>query len=143
MKGRPKSVRKISFKPSVSGFKPYGADVPKGRQEAVFLHYEEYESIRLNDYEKHNQVQSAELMGVSRPTFTRIYMNAREKIARAFVEGRQIVVEGGKVELDGSWFVCRKCHAVFSAAGEESPVCALCSSKEVEPYTLPLSNSEH
>ena len=138
-KGRPKNVRKISFMPSVSGFKPYGEGVGADCG-VVFLHYEEFESIRLSDYEKHTQCEAAQLMGVSRPTFTRIYMHAREKIARAFIEGRQIAIEGGKVVLDGSWYTCRHCRAVFSAENSEPAVCALCGSQDIARYELPNSD---
>lgn len=134
MKGRPKTIRKISFIPAVSGFRPYGDRVEKGRKKCVFLLYEEYESLRLNDYERHSQSEAAELMQVSRPTFTRIYKSAREKIAQAFVEGLRIVVEGGKVELDSHWWVCRKCKALFSRDNGEDQICALCGSGEVESY---------
>ena len=137
MKGRPKNVRKISFMPAVSGFRPYGDNVDKSKKACVFLFYEEYEAVRLNDYEKHSQCESAQIMQVSRPTFTRIYMSAREKIAKAFVEGLRIVVEGGKVELDGDWYVCKKCKAVFSTENGEAKICALCGSQDVEAYTLP------
>ena len=137
MKGRPKSIRKISFIPAVSGFRPYGDNIGKSRRACVFLLYEEYEALRLNDYEKHSQCESAAVMQVSRPTFTRIYMSAREKIAKAFVEGLQIVVEGGKVELDGNWYSCRKCKAMFSVENGEPLVCALCGSKDVESCALP------
>ncbi len=120
--------------PAVSGFKPYGDAVSD--KEPVFLFYEEYESIRLNDYEKHTQCEAAEVMGVSRPTFTRIYIHAREKIAKAFVEGRQIIVEGGKVELDGSWFECGRCHAIFSADKAHPDECALCGSRDIHACRL-------
>ena len=137
MKGRPKSIRKISSIPSVNGFVPYGDGVNVDGEEAVFMLYEEYEALRLSDYEKHNQCDSARFMGVSRPTFTRIYMSAREKVAKAFVEGRKIVVEGGKVEFDDEWFVCYDCGAVFTMAeGQENIVCALCGSTEVSRYCV-------
>ena len=137
MKGRPKSIRKISFIPAVSGFRPYGDNIGKTKRACVFLFYEEYEALRLNDYEKHSQCESAAIMQVSRPTFTRIYMSAREKIAKAFVEGLQIVVEGGKVELDGNWYTCRKCKAMFSVENGEPLVCALCGSEDVKSCALP------
>ena len=140
MKGRPKNIRKISFMPSISGFKPYGENVGNGNEKAVFLFYEEYEALRLSDYEKHCQSESAAIMQVSRPTFTRIYMSAREKIAKAFVEGLRIIIEGGKVELDGEWYVCKKCKAIFSADTNKSMVCALCGSDQVSPYTIPETN---
>ena len=141
MKGRPKTIRKISFMPAVSGFRPYGENVDKSKKACVFLLYEEYEALRLNDYEKHSQCEAAKIMQISRPTFTRIYMSAREKIAKAFVEGLRIVVEGGKVELDGEWYVCKKCKAVFSNQNGEDRVCALCGSEDIEPYSLPSSVS--
>ena len=123
--------------PSVSGFKPYGENPDFESKECVYLLYEEYEALRLNDYEKHGQCEAAAIMQVSRPTFTRIYMNAREKIAKAFVEGLQIAVEGGKVELDGNWYVCGCCGAIFSNENGESAVCALCGSEDVSRYGLP------
>lgn len=122
--------------PSVSGFKPYGENVNYEQKECVYLLYEEYEALRLNDYEKHGQCVSAAIMQVSRPTFTRIYMNAREKIAKAFVEGLQIAVEGGKVELDGNWYECSRCGAIFSGENSESASCALCGSGDVFRYGL-------
>jgi hypothetical protein len=35
-------------------------------------------------------------MGVSRPTFTRIYAHARQKVAKAFVEGRKFLLKAEK-----------------------------------------------
>ncbi len=137
MKGRPKLVRKISFMPIISGFKPYGENVTNKDGESVFLLYEEYEALRLNDYEKHSQCEAAMIMEVSRPTFTQIYMSARQKIAKAFVEGRKIIVEGGKVELDSGWYWCNNCNAMFSLKEEKETVCALCGSNKVIPCKLP------
>lgn len=136
MKGRPKSIRKISFIPAVSGFKPYGGNASQSRQKGIYLFYEEYESLRLSDYEKHTQCESAAIMGVSRPTFTRIYQSAREKIAKAFVEGLRIIIEGGKVQLDGDWYVCSHCSAFFSTADQEGTQCPLCGSEETSPYEI-------
>ena len=92
---RPKKIRRMTSIPTVSGFKPYGINNAKSKENAVFLLCEEYEALRLNDYEKCNQCEAAVIMQVSRPTFTRIYMSARQKIASAFIEGRQIIIEGG------------------------------------------------
>lgn len=122
--------------PAVAGFMPYGHQ--ESRAGTIFLLFEEYESLKLLDYEKQTQEQAAQAMGVSRPTLTRIYMSAREKIATAFVEGRQIAVEGGKVELDGHWFVCGACGAVFSHPDPEvvPETCALCGSRLISRYIL-------
>ena len=72
----------------------------------INLLYEEYEALRLCDYSMENHNRASEIMEVSRPTFTRIYASARQKLASAFVEGRQIVIEGGKVYFDSDWHIC-------------------------------------
>jgi len=133
MRGRPKSERHISYKPAVSYFTPNGTPLNK-RKRKVFLLIEEYEAFRLCDYEGLCHLEAAELMGVSRPTLTRIYGRARKKIAKAFVEGLPIVIEGPKVELDGSWWVCNKCKAVFTLQPEKPRACALCRSHKIAPY---------
>ena len=82
---RPKQNRKISNPPLMQGFKPFG--IPRKMLKEVTLLYDEYETIRLLDYEGLRQEQAAEQMNVSRPTVTRIYEQARKTIAQALVEG--------------------------------------------------------
>lgn len=137
MKGRPKSIRTISFIPTVEGFNPFGGPAASLEEEPVLMTYEEYEALRLNDYEKKIQCEAAEVMGVSRPTYTRIYMSAREKIAKAFVEGRRIEIRGGHVQLESGWYICNDCRSIFTAPGEEQVECGLCGSRNVSPYELP------
>ena len=72
--------------------------------ETIFLNLEEYEAIRLCDYEMLNHHQASILMAVSRPTLTRIYSKARQKIAVALVQGKQIIIEGGKIYFDSEWY---------------------------------------
>ena len=100
MSPRPFKSRRISSLPSVSGFKPYGSKKNSGRVETVFLNLEEYEAIRLCDYEMLNHQQASEIMNVSRPTLTRIYSKARQKLAEALVAGKQIIIVGGKIYFD-------------------------------------------
>ena len=102
---RPKQFRKIVSPPLMAGFKPFG--IPRAQLEEVVLHYDEYETVRLLDYEGLMQEQAAERMNVSRPTLTRIYESARKTIAKAFVEGKMIVIEGGNVDFGRQWFRCR------------------------------------
>ncbi len=131
MSGRPKKIRNISFAPTVLGFKPYGESKSLSKKEPVFLHYEEYEALRLCDYEKRTQLQAASLMNISRPTLTRIYSSARKKIATGFIEGRQIIVEGGKVSFDQDWHICPSCGTHFTYPfknGEATYQCPLCRS---------------
>jgi len=91
----------------MEGFRPFG--VPVSDLEPVILLYEEYESMRLMDYEGFGQERAATEMNVSRPTFTRIYKSARKAIAKAFVEGKAIFIEGGSIVSDSNWYRCIKC----------------------------------
>ncbi|MBU1368716.1 MAG: DUF134 domain-containing protein, partial [Bacteroidetes bacterium] len=88
----------------------------------------------LCDYEGHNHHDAAKLMQVSRPTFTRIYAAARNKIATAFAEGRSIEIEGGSVYFDSNWFQCIFCGSYFNQPDPELPMthCPLCGSQEVQ-----------
>lgn len=97
--------------PLVRGFKPFG--IPFMNSEPVVLLLEEYEAIKLADYENLTHDQACTRMGVSRPTFTRIYDAARKKIAKAFVEGIPIVVHGGNVEFKEKWYRCLDCNRIF------------------------------
>ncbi len=122
---RPKQFRKIVSPPIMVGFKPFG--IPRKELESVILSFDEYEAVRLLDYEGLMQEQAAERMNVSRPTLTRIYENARKTIARAFVECKMIVIEGGNVEFEREWFRCRKCHKLVEGLENHKP-CRNCVS---------------
>jgi predicted DNA-binding protein (UPF0251 family) len=119
--------------PHFRGFKPIGLSE---ENHPVIMNYEEYEAIRLSDYELFGQVESAQVMGVSRPTFARIYESARRKVAQAFVQGKPIVFEGGKVYFDSEWYSCNHCGCWFNHPEKEEEVskCELCGSPDVEQY---------
>jgi predicted DNA-binding protein (UPF0251 family) len=122
---RPKRNRTIVNPPIMEGFRPFG--MPFKDLEPVILLYEEYESLRLSDYEGLTQEQSALQMNVSRPTFTRIYEKARRTIAQAFVEGKAIFIEGGNYHTDDFWYKCEKCLKL-SISEEEINSCKYCQS---------------
>jgi len=77
------------------------------------LSVEELEAVRLKDLEGLEQEECAERMQVSRPTFQRVLVSAREKIARALVEGAAIRVEGGNYRVAKREFRCRACGREF------------------------------
>ncbi|NVO02653.1 MAG: DUF134 domain-containing protein [Bacteroidetes bacterium] len=104
---RPQKNRKVCTPPPMKGFKPFG--IPLCKTETLKITYEEYESIRLVNYEMLSQDNAAEQMAVSRPTLTRIYNKALKTIAKAFVEGKAIEIDGGNFQFDQEWFRCRKC----------------------------------
>ncbi len=106
---RPFRNRKVCYPPQMSGFKPFG--IPFCESECVKLQFDEYESIKLVNYEKLSQEIAAEKMNVSRPTFTRIYNSALTKIAKSFVECLSIEIIGGNVEFENEYFECKKCKS--------------------------------
>lgn len=134
MSPRRKRIRKMLNPPLIKGFKPYGMqDDSDFHDELVIMLYEEYESIKLCDYDMLNHNAASELMGVSRPTFTRIYASARQKIALALAEGRQLRIEGGKVCFDSNWYECNNCKCFFNNPDKETdPInCPLCGSRKI------------
>ena len=133
---RPKQDRKISIPPLMKGFKPFG--IPRRMLSSVSLLYDEYEAIRLLDYEGMNQDQAAVQMNVSRPTLTRIYEKARKTIAQALVEGKMIMIEGGNVQFDRAWYRCRRCYKLIG--GLENHVhCKDCNTFSDEEL-IPINN---
>lgn len=135
---RPKQDRKISNPPLMKGFKPFG--IPRRMLNSVKLLYDEYEAVRLLDYEGMNQDQAAVQMNVSRPTLTRIYEKARKTIAQALVEGNMIVIEGGNVQFDREWFRCRRCYKLVG--GLENHVhCKDCTTFNDEEL-IPINNPD-
>jgi predicted DNA-binding protein (UPF0251 family) len=133
---RPFRLRKISNPPIITGFKPYGNNINGNKSEVVFLQLEEYEALRLCDFEMLNHFKAAQQMGVSRPTLTRIYDRSRKKIAEAFVLGKQLVIEGGKIYFDNDWFSCEECGCFFNnpVKHEEIRNCPLCGSANFLNY---------
>lgn len=126
---REKKSRKIFSKPNFKGFKPI---VYNQNNETILLLLEEYESIILCDYRLLSQQEASELMGVSRPTFTRIYEQARRKIALSFFEGSPIVFEGGKVHFDSEWRECLDCKSKFTINPNDVNTCKLCGSNKIK-----------
>ena len=92
---RPQRCRRICGMPRHLRFAPENGQC----REAVVMTLDEYEAIRLMDHEGLTQEQCAEIMQVSRPTVTDIYAQARCKLSKALVEGRELFIEGGRVQV--------------------------------------------
>lgn len=98
---KPQRCRRICKEPAYSGFSPDGIC----EAETVSLFIDEFEVIRLVDYEKKTHKECAELMDISRTTVTEIYESARRKIADSIVNGKHLLIEGGNYRIcDGSAF---------------------------------------
>ena len=101
--------------------------------EPIYLGIEEFECIRLLDYEHLSQEQAATYMEVSRPTLTRIYERARHKIATAFTESHQLIIEGGRAIFNGEWYQCDTCSSKFNNPLHiKVHACPLCSSQQIQ-----------
>ena len=125
---RKKHLRKIVVPPRFKSFKPTG----KKARGSIDLLYEEYEAIKLADYDLLNHKEACELMDVSRATFARIYESARRKIAMALVEVKEVKAVYGNVTIDNSWSSCKDCASKFTIVNEEGDVfCPLCGSGNV------------
>ena len=127
---RRKRLRKVVAPPGFKGYKPYGSS--KHKKHHVELLYEEYEAIKLADYDLLNHLEASKLMGVSRPTFARIYESARRKLANALVETREIRSVFGNAWLDKNWFECGACNARFTIPVQiEDHACPICRSLQI------------
>jgi len=126
---RRKLQRKIITPPSIKGFSVFGPNRKKNEKNRLFI--EEYEVIRLLDFENLTQEEAAIHMEVSRPTLTRIYENARKKVAKSLVEGIDLVISGGEYLFDESWFRCEACKANFDIPENSEHCCPICKSTEI------------
>ncbi|MEA3449216.1 MAG: DUF134 domain-containing protein [Bacteroidota bacterium] len=128
---RRKRMRRISQLPYHKGFRAVMEQKSVNRALApIDLHVEEFEALKLMDYELLNQADAARYMDISRPTFTRIYESARRKMAQALVEGRSLNISGGNYEMDQVWHKCMDCSAQFSDS--KDVVCPFCGSTHTE-----------
>lgn len=92
MPGR-RRCRRVGWKPAFTAFGP-AAPGNTEPGEAV-LSYDEFEAVRLKDLEGLDQNECAAMMEISQPTFHRLVISARRKIADALTNGKTIKIEGG------------------------------------------------
>lgn len=93
---RPRKCRFIQCKPDATYFKPRG--IPLVDLDEVSLTLDEFEAIRLADYEKLYHVAAAKTMNVSRQTFGRILRSARKKVSECLIEGKALKIDATKEE---------------------------------------------
>jgi len=94
---RPRICRRVRFNPNITYFKPRG--IPLRELEEVILPVDECEAVRLKDLEGLEQEECAKKMNISQPTFHRLVLSARKKIADAIINGKAIKIEGGNFRL--------------------------------------------
>ena len=102
---RHQRCRRICGFPACKSFTPETC----GPVNTVTLTLDEYEVVRLVDFEKQTHEQCAVQMDISRTTVTEIYEAARYKIADSIVNGKRLLISGGNYRLcDGTDTGCCK-----------------------------------
>ncbi len=91
---RPRKCRCIRSRPSALYYKPRG--VPLVELEEVSIGLDEFEAVRLADYEGLYQEDGAHRMKISRATFARILNEAHRKVAECLIKGKAL-----RIEIDG------------------------------------------
>lgn len=71
-------------------FKPAG--IPSCELEEVHIYLDEFEAIRLCDYEGLNQIEASEKMNISRATVQRLLYSGRKKITEAILNNKVLVI---------------------------------------------------
>jgi len=94
MLGRKKKERTIDADFSGVCFKPCG--IKRLDLQSVELNEDEMEAIRLSDFEELYQQESADKMGISRTTFSRLVQSARKKISDALLNKKALKIKGAK-----------------------------------------------
>lgn len=110
---RPIKCRKIGYSPDFYFFKP--AAIPGKLLQEVVLSIDEFEAVRLADYEGLYQEEAAKLMNISRQTFGNIILSARYKISDVLVNGKILKIQGGSINmLKERHFNCYDCQHEWS-----------------------------
>jgi predicted DNA-binding protein (UPF0251 family) len=125
-----RKCRMVLNPPNHRVFKPTG--IPGHQLEMITLSIDEYEAIRLADYEGLDQLEASERMGISRPTFTRLIEKARKNLASFIIERKALTIEGGNVHFKQDIAECSKCGTRLRVEFENrKPECPKCGSDEL------------
>ncbi len=92
-RGRPGKYRIVKVDPKISQFSPRGRP---GRPDEVGVKMDEFEALRLADYQGLSQKEAAQSMRISQQTFSRILRKARGLVAKGIVTGSVIRIQGGQ-----------------------------------------------
>ena len=71
-------------------FKPSG--IPSRELEKVDLKLDEFEAVRLCDYDGLSQIGAGESMGVSRGTVQRLLLSGRKKIVDVLLNSKELIL---------------------------------------------------
>lgn len=94
---RPMKWRNVCSLPKINQFGPLSNNIDESS--FIVMTVEEYETIRLIDFEDYKQEDCANQMNIARTSVQSIYSSARKKLADSLVNGKRLVIEGGKYIL--------------------------------------------
>lgn len=127
---RPRIFRRISEEPQIRCFRPEKEDLDS--LEPIEITIDEFEALRLRDYHDIRQKKSADIMGVSQPTFHRILTSARKKISKALIEGNTIIVTGVDYIAEKNKYKCNVCGFKWSSPEKKYNKCPECKSGDID-----------
>ena len=98
---RPQKSRRICHMPTFNTFVPSHSPSPDeaGGADVIILTVDEFEVLRLVDFEGITHSECAKQMNISRTTVTEICESARKKVAASLVLGKELHISGGRWEL--------------------------------------------
>lgn len=120
---RPQKCRRVCSPPRCNRFGPRACF----GQSPITLAIDEYEALRLIDFEGLTQQQCAQQMAVARTTAQAIYACARQKVAACLVTGAELIIEGGAV--------------VFSSHQDPHPCGKSCCHRRNQPIAAPIEKN--
>lgn len=107
---RPRKWRKVCCLPESNLFGPLNSfDL----ESEIIMTVEEYETIRLIDFENLTQEECSDRMKVARTTVQKIYSDARKKLSQSLVIGSVLKIEGGDYKLYDDTeqkYNCKRCR---------------------------------
>ena len=125
---RPEKQRIVNTPPLFSSFKPTG--VTRTSLKKITLSLDEYEAIRLADKLGMDHSEAAELMEISRSTFTRLIEKSRSKMAEFIISGAELQIAGGNIHFRGNIIRCEDCGHMFKTDFEiQIRSCPSCGSE--------------
>jgi uncharacterized protein len=128
---RPRRNRFVYEPPLFTEFKPVGIAAKSLLRNRLTL--DEYEAVRLADYQGYSHEEAAAEMQISRSTFSRLVVVARKKIADSMVNGKALSIEGGNIHFRYNIIRCLNCGNIFKIRINSALVrCPVCHSANLQ-----------
>ncbi len=135
---RPQHSRRVYGPPRFLSFKPAG--IPRRKLNPVSLRVDEFEAMRLTDYEGLDHRDAAAEMGISPATFSRVLKSARFSLMQAIIDGQGFDIEGGTIDFVHTLRRCSACgdeemmqlKSEITSGRTDALFCRRCGSGEVE-----------